>query len=124
MTVAPALVAVLTTARMTAFRPGASPPPVRTPIFRMVGMRREVGWATARIADVTAGPAPAYAAYEEGGHGLSALGRDVSVTGADAASHGATSRHGTHGRSGVRRAAVRLLEADRRCACGAPRGAL
>src|SRR5262245_11782063 len=54
MTVAPALVAVLTTARMTAFRPGASPPPVRTPIFRMVGMRREVGSATARIADVTA----------------------------------------------------------------------
>jgi hypothetical protein len=28
-----ALQAALTTARMTAFRPGASPPPVRTPIF-------------------------------------------------------------------------------------------
>src|SRR6187549_3189803 len=29
----PALEDALTTARMTAFRPGASPPPVRTPIF-------------------------------------------------------------------------------------------
>src|SRR5436190_18456896 len=39
MTVTSALLAVLTTARMTALRPGASPPPVRTPIFLMVGMR-------------------------------------------------------------------------------------
>ena len=33
----------LTTARMTALRPGASPPPVRTPIFLIVGIqtRRE-----------------------------------------------------------------------------------
>ena len=30
-----ALQPALTTARMTAFRPGASPPPVRTPIFLM-----------------------------------------------------------------------------------------
>jgi len=29
----PAFDPALTTARMTAFRPGASPPPVRTPIF-------------------------------------------------------------------------------------------
>ena len=33
----PALVDALTTARMTAFRPGASPPPVRTPIFFILG---------------------------------------------------------------------------------------
>ena len=34
--------AALTTARMTAFRPGASPPPVRTPIFLMgLGMVNE-----------------------------------------------------------------------------------
>src|SRR5262245_14757994 len=39
MTVTPALVAVLTTARMTALSPGASPPPVRTPIFLIVGMQ-------------------------------------------------------------------------------------
>src|SRR6185503_11603944 len=34
----PALVDALTTARMTAFRPGASPPPVRTPIFFILGI--------------------------------------------------------------------------------------
>ena len=37
----PALQAVLTTARMTALRPGASPPPVRTPM-RCTGMRVQV----------------------------------------------------------------------------------
>src|SRR5688572_307165 len=34
----PALVDAFTTARMTAFRPGASPPPVRTPIFFILGI--------------------------------------------------------------------------------------
>jgi hypothetical protein len=34
----PALVAALTTARITAFSPGASPPPVSTPIFFILGI--------------------------------------------------------------------------------------
>src|SRR6188508_1737393 len=38
MTSIPLLHADLTTARMTALRPGASPPPVSTPILRIVGM--------------------------------------------------------------------------------------
>src|SRR5688572_28196448 len=38
MTSASALVAAFTTARITAFRPGASPPPVRTPIRVIVGI--------------------------------------------------------------------------------------
>ena len=36
----PALQADLTTARITAFSPGASPPPVRTPMRLMSGTRR------------------------------------------------------------------------------------
>src|ERR1051325_5238086 len=42
MTSMPRLQADLTTARMTALRPGASPPPVRTPSFRIVGMSEGV----------------------------------------------------------------------------------
>src|SRR4051812_6461571 len=38
----PALHADLTTARMTALRPGASPPPVRIPIRRMSVMRSTI----------------------------------------------------------------------------------
>src|SRR5574339_323401 len=38
--VTPALYADLTTARMTALRPGASPPPVNTPIFLIVGIQQ------------------------------------------------------------------------------------
>src|SRR6188508_1031897 len=50
MTSTPALYADFTTARITAFSPGASPPPVRTPIFFIFGMgggyggRRGVAW--------------------------------------------------------------------------------
>lgn len=40
MTVTPALLAVFTTARITALRPGASPPPVRTPSFLIVGIEK------------------------------------------------------------------------------------
>src|SRR3989442_1187204 len=43
----PALDAVLTTARMTALRPGASPPPVRTPIRVIAGILVECSRADA-----------------------------------------------------------------------------
>src|SRR6187200_2348394 len=54
MTSTPALYADFTTARITAFSPGASPPPVRTPIFFIFGMgggyggRRGVAWRVTR----------------------------------------------------------------------------
>src|SRR5262245_65485488 len=45
MTSTPLLWAALTTARMTAFNPGASPPPVSTPILLILGMK----WMRRRV---------------------------------------------------------------------------